>query len=146
MKGKDMILSDFLSRQKHNDNMYSVLQERYYKIVNSERYLVQTQSQAKSSGIKLTEVHGISKSLNPNVQPEKQVTKPLVKEISQIKPGIGQRQAGSRWKKPPINHPLLNQQKTHRMSWVTKIHVEVINILNFTTSVLKQLIEEWCRK
>ena len=75
-----MILSDFLSRQKYDDNdphdiipisfnMYSVLQEKYYKIRNSVRYLVQTQPQAKSSGIKLSEVHGISKSLNPNVQP-----------------------------------------------------------------------------
>ena len=67
MKGKDMMLCDFPSRQKHNDsnpheirpisfNMYGVLQERYYKIGNSERYLVQTWSQAKSSGIKLPEV------------------------------------------------------------------------------------------
>ena len=48
--------------------MYSILQEKYYNIGNSARYLVQTESQAKSSGIKLTEVHGISKSLNPNVQ------------------------------------------------------------------------------
>ena len=64
MKGKDMILSFFLSRQKHADsdphdkipisfNMYSVLQERYYKIGNSEKYLVETQSQARSSGIRL---------------------------------------------------------------------------------------------
>ena len=74
IKGKNMILSDFLSRQKHNDssphdiipisfNMYSVLQERYYKIGYSEKYLVQTWSQAKSSGIKFPEVHGISKNL-----------------------------------------------------------------------------------
>ena len=49
MKGKDMILSDFLSRQKHNDgdshviipisfNIYSILQEKYYNIGNLVRY------------------------------------------------------------------------------------------------------------
>ena len=79
---KDMILSNFLSRQKCNDsnhqeiipisfNMYSILQEKYYNIGNSERYLVQTQSQAESSRINLPEVHGFSNGLDPNVQPEK---------------------------------------------------------------------------
>ena len=43
-------------------------------------YLVQTQSQANSGGIKLPEVHGVSKSLDPNIQPEKQIAKPLFKE------------------------------------------------------------------
>ena len=86
-----MILSDFLSRQKHDDsnlheiilisfNMQSLLQARYYNIGkgNSGKYLVQIWSQAKSSGIKLPDVHGIGKSLDPNIQPEKQVAKPIV--------------------------------------------------------------------
>ena len=51
------------------------------------KYLVQTQSQVKSSGIKLPEVHGIGKGLEQNIQPDKQVIKPIVdtkmKEISQ---------------------------------------------------------------
>ena len=82
MKGKDMILSNFLSRQKHDDsnpheiiqisfNMYSILQEIYYNIGRSERYLVQTRFQVKSSRIKLPEVHGVSKGLDLNIQPEK---------------------------------------------------------------------------
>ena len=63
-----MILSDFLSRQKHDDtnpheiipilfNMQGILQTRYYYLGkgNPEKYLVQTQSQAKCS------VHGVSK-------------------------------------------------------------------------------------
>ena len=66
IKVKDMVLSDFLSRQKHDDsnlheitpisfNMQSLLHTRYYNICegNSGKYLVQTQSQAKSTGIKL---------------------------------------------------------------------------------------------
>ena len=57
-----MILSDFLSRQKHDDsdpheiiplsfNMQNVLHTRYYNINEKERrkYLVQTRSQAKTS-------------------------------------------------------------------------------------------------
>ena len=78
IKGKDMVLSDFLSRQnngnsnRHKDipisfNMHKVLQENYYKI---DSYLVQTRSQAKSSGIKLPEVHGMRKNLDPNIKPE----------------------------------------------------------------------------
>ena len=102
-----MIVGDFLSRQTHDDsstheiipisfNMYSILQEKYYNIGNSVRYLVQIQSQEKSSGMKLPEVHGISKSLDPNIQPDKQAVKPLFKETSLVKPRIGQTRAGSR--------------------------------------------------
>ena len=79
MKGKDMILSDFLSRQKNNNsnpheiipvsfNMCQVLDDNYY----NEKYLDQTRyTQAKSSGTKLLEVHGMRKNLDPNLKPEK---------------------------------------------------------------------------
>ena len=91
IKGKDMILSDFLSRQKIDDSnpheiilisfsMREVLQERYYNLGNmteDDKYLVQTRSQAKSSGVKVLEVHGIEKSLVPHIKPERQkVVKP----------------------------------------------------------------------
>ena len=50
-----MILSDFLSGQKHDNNsaqeiipisfnMYQVLHEKYYDVRNAEHYLVQTTS------------------------------------------------------------------------------------------------------
>ena len=55
IKGKDMVLSDFLSRQKHDDsnpheiipisfNMQSILKTRYYNLDegNAVKYLVQT--------------------------------------------------------------------------------------------------------
>ena len=69
IKGKDMILSDFLSRQIHDNsdphdiipisfNMHNTLHERYYKIETKETYLVQTQSQTESSRIILPKVHG----------------------------------------------------------------------------------------
>ena len=88
IKGKDMILSGFLSRQNHDDsnlheiipisfNMHNVLHEEYYNIGKSEKYLVQTWSQRRSSGLKLLEAHGVSKNLVPNIQPEKQSIRPL---------------------------------------------------------------------
>ena len=60
IKGKDMVLIDFLSRQKVDDsdphqiilisfNMRDVLQDRYYNLNSaraSNKYLVQTRSQA----------------------------------------------------------------------------------------------------
>ena len=74
-----MTLSDFVSRQKNDDsnpygiipiafNMCKILEDNYYNI---ERYLIQTISQARSSGIKLPEVHGMGRNLDPNLKPEK---------------------------------------------------------------------------
>ena len=53
MKGKDMILGDFLSWQMYNTgdlheiipisfNMYNALYETYYRLDPTDRYLVQT--------------------------------------------------------------------------------------------------------
>ena len=76
IKGKDMILSDFLSRQNLEDentkeiipisfNMKSVLQDRYYKVgKNKEKYMIQSRSQTKASGVQLPEVHGSRKRLD----------------------------------------------------------------------------------
>ena len=72
---------------------------RYYNLDEGKvgKYLVQMRSQVKSSGIKLPEVQGIEKELDLNVLPEKQVIKPIAvpkaKEVSQIKPRLGQERA-----------------------------------------------------
>ena len=87
-----MILSDFLSRQIIDDsnpqeiipvssNMTNVLHGRYYNIRSvrmADKYLVQTRSQSKSSTVKALEVHGVDKSINPHVQPEKQILKHII--------------------------------------------------------------------
>ena len=100
------MLSDFLSKQKHavsnphgiipiSFNMQNVLQTRYYNIGEREhgKYLVQTRTQAKSSGIILPEVQGIDKRIDPDIRPEKQAIKPITspetKGISQEKPRLG---------------------------------------------------------
>ena len=72
MKGKDMVLSDFLLRQQVDDidlheiipisfNMRETLKQKYYK-AGEDKFLVQTRSQTKSSGIKLPAVHSATKS------------------------------------------------------------------------------------
>ena len=67
-------------------------------------------SQAKSSGIKLLEVHGMRKNLDPNLKPEKQHTIP--KQGSTERPHIGQGRDGSGRKGPdPINQPI--NQSSH---------------------------------
>ena len=94
-----MILSDFLSRQKTDDsnsheiilisfNMREVLQEKDYNLYNmriDDKYLVQTRSQMKSSGMKLPEVHGIEKGLDLHIQPGRQK---LVRPLMNIRPSI----------------------------------------------------------
>ena len=90
MKGKDMILSDFLSWQKNDDsdpseiipitfNASGILEEnRDIDICgeNEEKFIIQMHSQAKMSGTKLLEVHGVRKILDPNLRPEKQHAMP----------------------------------------------------------------------
>ena len=112
MKGKDMILSDFLSRQKNNNsnpheiipipfNTCQVLDDNYY----NEKYLIQMRSQAKTSGIKFQEVHSMGKNLGPNLKPEKQHT--ISKQGIMERLHIGQGRAGSRRKNTdPINQPI----------------------------------------
>ena len=86
MKGKDMILSDFLSWQRNDDsdpseiipisfNAYNILEENRNLGMckkNEGKFLIQMHSQAKTSGTTLPEVHRVRKKLDPNVRPEKQ--------------------------------------------------------------------------
>ena len=100
IKGKDMVLSDFLSRQKLDDSnpheiipisfsLRNVLHKSYYrlgslkKLIDSRKdnYMVQTRAQDKSSGVKLLEVHGAKKILIHHMKPEN-----LVKGVCAIPP------------------------------------------------------------
>ena len=84
-----MVLSDFLSRQKTDDSnphrlipisftLRNQIDDHFYRINSrtdqpkTDKYLVQTRSQTKSSSIKIQEIHGANKSLDPPVQPGKQ--------------------------------------------------------------------------
>ena len=87
IKGKDMVLSDFLSRQKTDDSnpheiipisftLKSLASNHFYQInsmnqiseTETNKYLIQTRCQAKSSGIKVPEIHGVNKVINPHIK------------------------------------------------------------------------------
>ena len=117
-----MVLSDFLSRQKTDDSnphelipvsftLRNQIDSHFYQInsrtdqTKTDEYLVQTRSQAKSSGIKILEIHGANKGLDPHVQPGKQRPLPSLPIHSIDKgspthpiPRIGQGRAGLRRK------------------------------------------------
>ena len=101
IKGKDMILSDFLSRQKIDDSnpceiipisfsIRAVLQDKYYSLEGeNERYMIQTRLQMKASRVQLPEVHGSRKGLDPHKIPEKQ-PQPIIGSDIEKKPRLGQ--------------------------------------------------------
>ena len=105
--------------------------EHFYQIDSTTRfsqteaniYLVQIRSQAKSSGIKVLEIHGVNKGINPHVKPERQRPLPILPTCSILptdltqpvnkgmpkqpipKPRIGQGRAGLR-RKIRTNQPI----------------------------------------
>ena len=115
-----MVLSDFLSRQNNDEsnpheiipiplNMHNVLHKNYY---NTENYLVQTRSQARSSRIKFPKVHAMGKNLDPNIKPEKQHANPIKGSV--VKPHIGQGRAGLKRKRSDPIKQLIHHQNCHR--------------------------------
>ena len=76
-------------------------------MTEEDKYLVQTRPQAKSSGVKVPEVNGIEKSLDPHVKPERQksIKPPMDKRLPIPKPKIGQGRAGIRGKARTVPHP-----------------------------------------
>ena len=88
-----MVLSDFLSRQKMDDSnpheiipisftLKSLAGNHFYRInstnkiseTEANKYLIQTRSQAKSSGIKVPEIHGANKGIKSTYQAGKTKT------------------------------------------------------------------------
>ena len=79
--------------------MQNILHSKCFNIGQRKegKFLVHTRLQAKSSGITPPEVHGLDKGIDLNVQPEKQLIKPIIaseaKGIIQNKPRLGQGRA-----------------------------------------------------
>ena len=117
IKGKDMVLSNFLSRQQTDDSnphelipisfsLRDQVSDYFYHIdteINlprKDKYLVQTRSQVRSSGIKFPEIHGANKGLDQHMQPGKQKSFPIQTVNKGMpthpipKPRIGQGRAG----------------------------------------------------
>ena len=118
-----MILSDFLSQQNNDESnsnkiipisfyMYKILENNLNNLdknnsSSSSKYLVKMHSQAKTSGTKLQEVHGVEKSLNPNLRPEKQHAIP--KQGKPERPQMGQGRTRSKRRKPDPISQAINQ-------------------------------------
>ena len=145
-----MILSDFLLQQNNDDSnpneiipisfdMYQILEDNLENICD-DKYLIQTQSQAKSSGIKLLEVHGVRKNLDPNLRPEKQHTLPKQGNLERLQ--IGQGRARSKRKKPyPINKAI-NQPSnlSQEIPGRTKIEARKTNSVHTTNNANDRMV------
>ena len=124
--------------------MYKILENNLNNINNNNfgngKYLIQTHSQAKTSGIKLPEVNEVRKSLDPNLRSEKQHTFP--KQGKLVRPQIGQGRAGSKRKKPdPINQ--VNKQPSNMSQEIpgrTKIVTGKTNSIHSTNSTNDRLV------
>ena len=81
-----------------------------------ERYLVQTCLQTKSSRIKLPEVHGVKKTLDTNLLPEKQKVILQIKKTIENKPILGQGRAGIRHREPLVTENMTaSTNKSHKI-------------------------------
>ena len=100
--------------------MQEVLCANYYNIHKNEqkRFIIQTRSQVRASGTILLKVHGVDKGVDPNVQSEKQIIRPVVtpqshastqsKDQFYVKPRLGQGRTGI--KKNLIRVPIPQSQ------------------------------------
>ena len=126
--------------------MYKILEDnrdifgKYNDDFSSEKYLIQTHSQTKTSGTRLLEVHGVQEELDPNLTPEKQHA--FSKQGKSERLQIGHGRAGSRRRKPdPINQ-VINQPSdvTQRIPRGTKIVTGKTNSRQGTNSTHYRLI------
>ena len=88
VKGRDMILSDYLSRHRQKDLDPSELIpisfycSKVYRSfidnrIDEDILCIKTRSSAKASGEQVGEVHGANKPLDPNYKPEHQLKSKL---------------------------------------------------------------------
>ena len=98
-KGKDMILSDFLSRMEgdKNDphevtsksfNSDSILTEHYYTFFTllSGTYGKVIRSQRKTVGTQMLKAHGVDKVVDPALMPETQARRAEIPKPMQVEP------------------------------------------------------------
>ena len=97
VKGRDMILSDYLSRHRQKDLDPSELipisfccLKRYRSIIDDrigeEIFCIKTRASAKASGETVGEVHGADKPLDPNYKPAHQSKSKLPSVTGKLSP------------------------------------------------------------
>ena len=95
--------------------MGMVLQDKYYNLDEvEEKFMVQTRSQMKASGVQLPEEHGSRKRLDPHKIPEKK-PQPIIGLDVERKPGVGQGRAGVRRKALPPSYPRSGTSKSKQI-------------------------------
>ena len=114
-----MVLSNFLFRKKMDSSnlheiipisftLKSLMGDHFYQINNmneisqpeTSKYLIQTRSQAKSGDIKVPEIHGVNKGLNPHIKLGRQRPLPTL-PMHSIKPTLLTQPVD----KGPLTHP-----------------------------------------
>ena len=112
--------------------MHRILENNLENFSN-DKCLVETHSQARSSGIKLLEVHGIEKGLNPNLRPEKQHTFPNKGNLERL--CVSQGRAGSKRKRPDPIYQAINKPSnfSQEIPGRTKIETRKTNSMPTTS-------------
>ena len=73
LKGKDMILADYLSRNCNDDeDPADLIPVSFCKMRDIEEFCVATRASVKASGETVPEVHGVDKELDPHIMPKQQ--------------------------------------------------------------------------
>ena len=68
LKGKDMILADYLSRNRDDDeDPAELIPVSFCKIRDIDEFCVATRASVKASGETVPEVHGVDKELDPHI-------------------------------------------------------------------------------
>ena len=136
MKGKDMILSNFLSRQAYDTsdphkiipilfNMYKTLHEVCYKDDLIDRYLVQMQSQTKAAGVKLPEVHGTRKTIPIHCPIEKQKPQIQERQVDNNRPKLGRGRAGMQCKQlQPVANTSVSTNKSLNIPTTQEVTID----------------------
>ena len=61
----------FILKSQLHGHFYQIDHVKRLSETEANKYLIQTRSQAKSSGIKVLEIHGENKGINPHVKPRR---------------------------------------------------------------------------
>ena len=165
MKGKDMVLSDFLSRQIHDSsnpheinpilfNMYNTVYETYYRTEPTDKYLVQMQSQMRATVVNLQKVHVTRKTIVTNIPLEKQKPQIQEKQVDKNKPKLGRGRAGMQCKHPqPVADTLVSANKSPKILTIQKVMVDspkfpVLNqlIMNKSETITRRQVQDKNRK
>ena len=115
--------------------LYLLICIKFWKTNFMMRYLIQMRPQARSSSIKLLEVHGVRKNLDLNLKPEIQHT--VHKQGSMERMHGVQGRAGSKRKKPDLVNHTINQASnlSQKIPGRTEIEERKTNHMHSTNNV-----------